>query len=68
MAEPLWKPADVKKRLNCGLATVYRLAERGVLPTVRIPGTNLVRFKAERIEELLRTWERAGRNGRGRRA
>lgn len=63
MAEPLLKPADVKRRLNVGLSTVYRLAEAGILPTVKIPGTNLVRFKAERVEELLKRWER---NGRGR--
>ncbi len=63
MPEPLRTPKDVKIRLNVGLRTVYRLVELGILPTVKIPGTNLVRFKAERVEELLRQWER---NGRGR--
>ncbi len=64
MPAPLGTPHDVKHRMNCGLATVYRLAERGVLPTVKIPGTTLIRFDMEKIEVLLQRW---GQNGNGRR-
>ncbi len=66
MPEPLLKPEEVRALLKVGLSTVYRLSASGILPTVKIPGTSLVRFKAERVEELLRQWERNG-NGRGRR-
>jgi excisionase family DNA binding protein len=65
MPEPLGTPQDVKQRLSCGLATVYRLAEQGVLPTVKIPGTNLVRFNMGKVEMLVQQWERNGRR-RGR--
>ncbi len=65
MGDPLLTPKDVKALLSVGLRTVYSLAERGTLPTVKIPGTALVRFRRERVEELLKRWER---NGRGRRS
>ncbi len=64
--EPLLRPRDVARLLSIGTSTVYRLAEAGVLPTVKIPGTTHVRFKAERVEELLKQWSRNG-NGNGRR-
>lgn len=64
MAEPLLTPKEVRCLLNVGLSTVYRLAGAGILPIVKIPGTGLVRFRRERVEELVRQWER---NGRGRR-
>ncbi len=64
MAESLLKPSDVRQLLNVGLSTVYRLAAKGVLPTVKIPGAGLVRFKAERVEALLRQWEQNGRRRR----
>jgi excisionase family DNA binding protein len=68
MPEPLLKPEDVRKRLNVGLSTVYRLAAQGTLPAVKIPGTALVRFNAERVEALLRQWGTAGRRQRNRAA
>jgi hypothetical protein len=64
MPAPLGTAHDVKQRLYCGLATVYRLSEKGVLPTVKVPGTNLVRFDMDKIEVLIARW---GTNGNGRR-
>ncbi len=64
MAEPLVKPRQLAGEWGCGLSTIYRLAELGVLPTVKIPGTKLIRFKRERIEQLVKTWEANGRRKR----
>ena len=61
MATPLLRPRDVQKLLAVDLSTVYRLAAAGTLPTVKVPGTSLVRFRAEHIETLLRRWETNGR-------
>ncbi len=57
MPEALLRPREVSQMLSIGISTVYRLAESGTLPTVRVPGTNLVRFRRERVEVLLRRWE-----------
>lgn len=64
MPDPLLRPRQVAQLLAVGLSTVYRLAEAEILPSVKIPGTNLVRFRRERVEELLRRWERNGRGSR----
>ncbi len=58
MSSPLVKPREVAQLLGIGLSSVYRLAERGTLPTVKIPGTAMVRFRLGRVEELVRRWER----------
>jgi len=63
MSERLEKPKEIAALLNCGVSTVYRLAAAGVLPAVKVPGTNLVRFRREVIERLVRQWELNG-NGR----
>ncbi len=63
--EALLRPREVAQMLNIGISTVYRLAESGTLPTVRVPGTNLVRFRRQRVELLLQRWE-ANTNGRRR--
>ncbi len=57
MGEFLLRPREVAAMLSIGVSSVYRLAESGTLPTVRVPGTNLVRFRRERVEVLLRRWE-----------
>jgi len=62
----LGKPREVADRLQCGLSTVYRLIERGVIPSVTIPTTGIVRVPWDRFENLLREWERDGRRRRGR--
>lgn len=61
MAEALLRPRQVAQLLGVGTSTVYRLAGQGILPTVRIPNTSLVRFRRERVEQLLRAWETNGR-------
>ena len=53
----LMKPKEVAELLGIGESSVYRLASSGVLPTVRIPGTNSVRFRRERVETLMKAWE-----------
>ena len=55
----LLMPQDVKKILNCSLPQVYKLADRGLLTCVRIPGATeaggrgLVRFKLEDILKFI---------------
>jgi excisionase family DNA binding protein len=67
MSEPLLRPRDVAKMLAVGLATVYRLADRGILPCVRVPGSHVVRFRREHLELLVKRWEtNGGRRKRGR--
>ncbi len=61
---PLLKPREVARLLGIGLSSVYRLAERKTLPAIKIPGTKVVRFRRERVEELVRRWERKHKNGR----
>ncbi len=65
VAEALLRPREVARMLSIGVSSVYRLAESATLPTVRVPGTNLVRFRRERVEVLLRRWE-TNTNGRWR--
>ncbi len=61
MSSPLVKPREVAQLLGIGLSSVYRLAERGTLPTVQIPGTHIIRFRRERVETLMKAWEQNGR-------
>jgi len=67
MTDPLATPREVAQLLACGVSTVYRLCAAGVLPVVKIPGTALVRFRRDRLEGLLKTWEEQGGRRRGRR-
>lgn len=60
MMEPLLDAKEVKQLLNCSLALVYKMAERGQIPCVRIPcpgsGTKsktLVRFKKGDVFNLI---------------
>ena len=62
----LGKPREVADRLQCGLSTVYRLIERGVIPSVTIPTTGIVRVPWDRFENVLRQWESEGRHRRRR--
>ena len=63
----LLKPQDVKKILNCSLPQVYKLADRGLLTCVRIPGATeaggrvLVRFKLEDIVSFIDKHTQAGK-------
>ena len=65
-ARRLGTPREVAELLQCGLSTAYRLIARGVIPSITIPTTGLVRVPMERFENLLRQWESEGRRRRGR--
>jgi hypothetical protein len=55
--ETLLTPKDVQKMLRCSLPWVYKAANKGLLPSIRIPcpgeGTkkrrDMIRFKSEDI-------------------
>lgn len=59
--EPLLDAKDVKRIMRCSLPLVYKLADRGQIPCVRIPcpgnGTErkktLVRFRLEDVREFI---------------
>ena len=42
-ARRLGTPREVAELLQCGLSTAYRLIARGVIPSITIPTTGLVR-------------------------
>jgi len=66
MSGDLLRPREVARILGVGISSVYRLAARGTLPAVKVPGTSLVRFRRDRIERLIQSWERNGaRVGKG---
>ena len=48
-----YSPVEVAQMLGVSRATVYRLANRGVIRSVTMPGTNLIKFPAESIEDYL---------------
>ncbi len=52
--------------LSVSRASVYRLADRKIIPSVPIPssepGKILLRFRREQIEAKLAEWEQAGRS------
>jgi len=54
--ENLIEPKELKSILNCSLSWIYKAAENGILPCVRIPcpgsgqrQKHLIRFKKEDI-------------------
>ena len=51
----LLRVADIARRLNCGVSTVYNLIERGQLPHHRCPG---IRVSEEQIAAFLATCQR----------
>ena len=58
--ESLLKAKEVKQLLRCSLPLVYKLADRGQIPSIRIPcpglGTRkkeLVRFKRDDVMEFI---------------
>ena len=60
MIEQLLNARDVKKILRCSEVYVYKLSERGQIPSIRIPcptlGTRrkeLVRFRLEDVEKFI---------------
>jgi len=61
MIEELLTPKDVRRILRCSLPYVYKLADRGALPVVRLsspgPGTTsrgaLVRFKPQDVLDFI---------------
>ena len=54
------KVADVAKRLNCSIATVYQLVESKRLPHYRCPG---IRVSEEQLTEFLEATRRGPKVG-----
>lgn len=53
--EPLLlRGGEVAHLLGCSRALAYRLMQRGVLPTVRVPGGKSVRVPREALVEWIR--------------
>lgn len=62
---PILTMREAADMLRIGLATAYRLAERGTLPVVRVPGTSITRVRRTALDQLIARWEQGGRTGRG---
>jgi len=73
-----WKPpapgcayirlADFRPLYNLPVQTAFRLAVRGVIPFIRVPGTKVMLFPRARVERLIASWEGNGGRRRGQRA
>jgi excisionase family DNA binding protein len=50
--------------MTVGKSTFYRLADRGVIPTIRVPGTSIRRVRRAVLDALLSEWENDGRRRR----
>jgi hypothetical protein len=67
--EPLMDAQDVRRVLRCSLPLVYKWADQGRLPAVRIPcpgvgkerQRTMVRFKAKDVQRFIEEHYRAAR-------
>ena len=50
----LWNPAEVASFLQVSRSWVYQKAEAGLLPVIRLPGSSLLRFEPEAIQQFAR--------------
>jgi excisionase family DNA binding protein len=57
-AEDIITPKELAARLHCSVGTTQALRRRGVLPTIILPGSRLVRFSWKSVQEALRRMER----------
>ena len=46
-------PREVAERLRCSLRTIWRLRAKGVLPAVKIAGTDATRFRLSDVRKIL---------------
>lgn len=56
--------ADFPVFYQISVSTAYRLAGRKKLPFIRVPGTTVMLFPRARVEQVIRSWERNGREQR----
>ena len=59
---------EAAAHLRLGLSTTYRLLEKDVIPSIKVPGTSIVRIRRTVLDALLVKWEGNGRRGRRRTA
>jgi len=56
----LLRGGEVADLIGCSRAMAYRLMQRGVIPSVRVPGGKAVRVPREALEKWIRDNTRAG--------
>ena len=56
----LLRGAEVAAMIGCSRALAYRLMQRGVLPTVRMPGGRTVRVPSDGLREWIKRNTRSG--------
>jgi excisionase family DNA binding protein len=49
----LMTPSQVAKELGIGRSTAYRLLTQGAIPTLRVPGTKILRVRRQDFERAL---------------
>jgi predicted site-specific integrase-resolvase len=59
-AEELMNLKAASRFLGCSPITARRLAKRGLLPSLTLPGTRLLRFRPAALREVIELSERKG--------
>lgn len=57
-AEELLNLKAASKFMGCSTVTVRRMAKRGDLPIVKLPGTRLVRFRPSTLQRVIEISEK----------
>jgi hypothetical protein len=57
-AEELMNLRDASRFMGCSVVTTRRMAKRGDLPVVKLPGTRMLRFRPESLRRVIEVSER----------
>lgn len=57
VTEELMNLKAASKFMGCSTVTTRRMVERGDIPTVKLPGTRLLRFRPESLRRLIESSE-----------
>jgi excisionase family DNA binding protein len=58
MAEELINLRDASKFMGCSPMTTRRMAKRGDIPVVKLPGTRLLRFRLSTLQRVIEISEK----------
>ena len=56
--EGLMNLRDASKFMGCSTMTTRRMAKRGDIPVVKLPGTRLVRFRPSTLQRVIEVSEK----------
>jgi predicted site-specific integrase-resolvase len=58
VTEGLLNIRDASRFMKCSIATARRMAKRGDIPAVTLPGTRLLRFRPAALQRVIETSEK----------